>query len=848
MCVLNLKAYEIWRPTDENKNGDIMKKVYKQSLLITVGIAVISPCWVHAQGSNEGEKLVLEEVVVEARRRSENIQDVPVSINAFTEDFLIDIGIDNLDSIQELTPGLTVAGGSDANSARFYIRGIGTGTPYVGVEPAVPVYIDDVYTPSGLGTALDLFAIDRVEILKGPQGTLYGRNAFGGAVKVYSKAINVDEAEGYINLSTGTENARNVKAEYRAPVIADKWWVSGAYAHLQHDGYQRLTSGAEGWAEDSDIFKIKTQYDATDKLSFTLAYDRTEKEAAAKYAKVTQQGTVNVCGDIDADNGPDFAFSFSDLSPFCSGVAGAVPIQPNTRSDIDTIESDVIGDSVVELESYTWSADYDISENVSIKYLGAYRDTQQTRIFDIDGTAAPFLAVLQDFEFISRSHEIQLNLEFDRISFVGGYFYYDEESEVPTLETPNEFLGEGPDLVTNFLGQSSGSNIGAYSNQFQELESRAIFADVTYQVTDKLSLGVGVRYTEDDKEAGADGGFAFTGGGFAYTGNVAPATIAEPTNATVVIDLSGRFFPVSDDYSETTFEVVADYQLTEDELVYVSYRQGFQGGQLSTFFQADVDGAGNPVGTSTDSQTLDAYEIGYKGTLLDNRLQLNVAAYYYDFEDLIVSVNTPVDTLVSATGFAGLPTNAGGASSMGIDGDFIFLIDEHFTLRGGFAWIDFEIDEVTSFDADGNPQNIADTFIDTFSVTPEFEANLGLDYTAEVGGGDLLAFVSVHYRDEIGINSAAENETTGISLVAETGIDAIDSGWISPSLTTVNAGVSYSIDDWKVSLTGRNLTDKRRPVATIFNVPNVEGTPFVFGLSQQFNEPRTWELGITRSF
>ncbi|MGS2722302.1 TonB-dependent receptor [Porticoccus sp. GXU_MW_L64] len=796
---------------------------------------------------------VLEEIVVEARRVKESLQKVPLSINAFNEDFLVDVGVDDLDSIQTLTPGLTVAGGSDGNSARFYIRGVGTGTPYVGVEPAVPVYIDDVYTPSGLGTALDLFSLDRVEVLKGPQGTLYGRNAFGGAVKVYSKNIAVDEAQGYVSVSTGTESARNIKAEFTAPVVADKLWLSGGYAHLEHDGYQRLTSGAEGWAENADIYKLKALFTPTDQLSITLTYDETNKLAPTKYSKLTQQGTVGTCLDIDPVNGPDFAFSFADLSAFCQPsiggpeLVGAEPIQGNTIADIDTIESDVIADALVELQSFTWTSEYTFSDSASVKYIGSSRDTRQVRAFDIDGTVAPFLAVIQDFRFDSESHEIQLNLDYDNFRVVTGVFSYEESSSVPTLDTPNQFLGQGSELVTNFLGQSSGSNRGGFANQFQELDSFAVYANVNFDLTEKLSLGLGARYTEDEKVATADDGFSFTGGGFAFTGNIIPGAISEPVGVDNVTPLT-RFFDVSDEYSETTVEAVLDYQLTEDKLLFASYRQGFQGGQLSTFFAGGVDADGNVTGTSTDSQVLNAYETGFKGTFLDGRAQLNASIYYYDFEDLIVGVNTPVDTLVSATGFASLPTNAGGATSKGIDGDFRFLINDNLTLRGGFAFIDFDIKEVISFDGDGNPQNIADTFIDTFSVTPETEFNLGLDYETDIGDGTLAGYLSVHYRDEIGIDSRAENETSGVSLVPATGIEAIDSNWISPSLATVNAGLSYEVDDWKVWFAGRNLTDQRRPVATIFNVPNVAGTPFVFGVNQQFNEPRTWELGITRSF
>ena len=780
----------------------------------------------------------LEEVVVSARRRSENLKDVPVAITALSSDFLRDAAIDDIVAISELTPGLNIEPGVDDNTARFFIRGVGTATPDVGNEPAVPMYIDDIYIPSGIGSKFDLFALDRVEVLRGPQGTLYGRNSFGGAIKVYTKNVEVEELEGSISYTSGTAGRGDIKAEARIPVIQDKLWLGAGYAHLENDGYQDLiNTGAKGWVENSDIYKLKLAFHPSEKIRLGFTYDQTDKDAPAKFGKIRNIGNDIFNGGVTAN------------------FPGAVPNLLQQSSDPDDIETDLTSNSVLDLTGYSWRAEVDINDKLTAKYIGSTRELYNRRIFDIDGTAAPFLAIVEDYDLEADSHEIQLNWSSDRLQLVGGLYYYEEDTASLTLEAPNNFLLFDPattaagTLLTDIQGRQTASDVSRlFTRVRQNVESTAIYINGTYEVTEKLNVSAGIRWTKDEKVADTPiDGIAFVGGTFNRTLNVAPpgrldSGIIERfggvvTNSNVTPSGEG-----AQDYSEVTPAFTLDYKLDDDSLIYASYRRGFLSGVIYP-----IGGSIEGAEIETEQQALDAFELGYKATY--ERFEFNVAAYYYDFDGLAVSVNTPVPPAISGTGFAAIPTNADSASTKGLEFDFRYSVTDNFFLSGNFAYTDFDLEDVqgaVDTDGDGVPdttENIADTFLDVAQLTPEFQYALAADYHIDMADkGSLALNTRVSWRDEISTNAAPAFEAAGLAVVPSN--PATDDIYISDSFTNVAAGITYTSADesWRVALTGNNLLDERRPVATVFAVPDF------LGALTQFNEPRTWALSVAYDF
>lgn len=772
-----------------------------------------------AVATDDGEDII----IVQARRRNERLQDVPLSVTALSDEALKDGGVTDITGIQTYTPGLNVAQGVDSNTARFFIRGIGTATPTVGIEPAVPVYIDDVYTPSGLGSNINLFAIDRVEVLRGPQGTLYGRNSFGGAIKVYTKSL-TDEADGYVEATVGDNNRRNLKAEVSTPIIPGKLWISGGAAYITRDGYQRFANtGGRGGGEDTQVFKGKVKFQPVDSLQFTFAYDLTKSDAAAKQPKITSIGNP----------------------VFNAGVLAAYPgIVSNlgqSSLDPDVIDSDVVGNSKVDAEGFTWTAAFNPNDNITLKYLGSSRSLQNIRIFDIEGTAAPFLTVNEDFRLKGDSHELQLNYESDRLNLVAGAFFYKENTRSRSAEVNNflQFLDTGrlARIVIDPTGRATAVDIRRiFEGLSQQTKSTALYLNGSFEVTDKLNVSAGIRWTKDDKATqGNRPSITFVGGSLANFSSNASFTV--PAGATIIDTTFGAQLSGQRDFKAITPEFTIDYKANPNLLLYASFKRGFQAG---TFFPASNVVPGSAL--STDEQLVDAYELGAKGTYFDGALQLNAALYHYKFKDLIVSVSTAVPIAVSATGFAGVPQNAGAARSQGIELESRLRVADGLNLTANIAYNDFKIKEVLT-NNNGTITNIANTFLDVPTLAPKWQGNIGFDYEADLGDiGSLRLFTNAAFRSKMGINAANASESSGIGLVGANPVT--DQFFVSKATTDVSAGVTFKSADenWRVDLVGRNLLNERRPVASIAVVPGF------FGAIQQFNDPVNWSLSVTRKF
>ena len=778
-----------------------------------------------AAASNETEGVArLEQVVVQARRREERLSDVPASVSAMSAAALKTAGISSVTGLTQYVPGLNVAEGVDNNTARFFIRGMGTATPAVGIEPSVPVYIDDVYTPSGLGSNINLFSVDRVEVLRGPQGTLYGRNAFGGAIKVYTKTLN-DKSDGYVEVATGNNNRRDIKAEVNGALIPGMLRFNLGAASLTRDGYQTLVNtGKKGWGENTKVIKGKLQFDPSDKLRFTVSYDKTDSDAPAKQLKI-------------ANSGPNDIFN--------GGLVGAYPnIVPNklqSSTDPDVLDSGTYGNSLVKAEGLTWTGQWQITDNLFLKYLGADRKMLNGRLFDIEGTAAPFLTVSEELKLRGKSHELQLNWNSGDLTLIGGLFYYREITSSRGAEVNNFLSSLDTQLQASYVADANGRLTAVdirrvFQGLGQQTTSKAAFLNASYAVTPALNVSGGVRYTEDNKATQGNGpSTVFVGGSMADFNTNGSFTV--PQGATIIDTTFGAQLSGQRKYDAVTPELTVDYSYARDQMVYGSVKRGFQAGSI--FPSANVvPGAA----LSTKAQGVDAFELGSKGIFLDGRLSLNAAVYYNRYKDLLVSVNTAVPISVSATGFAGVPQNAGGAHSSGVELESRYQASRQLLLTANIAYNRFKVTEVMSATPTG-PVNVANTFLDVPTLSPKVQGNLRFDYSlALTQGWGARVFANAAYRARMGINAANASESSGLGLVAAN--PATDDFYISKSVTLLSAGVALTSDDqkWRVDLIGQNLTDQRRPVSTVAAVPNF------FGAVQQWNEPRNWRLSVTRSF
>jgi iron complex outermembrane recepter protein len=765
----------------------------------------------------------LDEIIVQARRRDEKLIDVPVAITVLSANQMEDAGIQNILDVSQYTPGLVVAEGVDDSTVRFFVRGIGTATPTLGVEPSVPIYIDDIYTPSGVASNINVFDFDRVEVLRGPQGTLYGRNSYGGAIKFYTKSF-TDTPEGYVTAGIGNNNGRDIKAEFATPLIADKLWISGGAASFTRDGYQKdPNTGVPGWAEDTQIVKTKVQFDPIESLRFTVAYDDTRSDAAAKEPKITNIGSPVV------------------NSGLIGVYPGIVPILAQSSSDPDTIDTSAKGNEKVFAHGTTWSTTWKATENLSLKYLGSDRQIENVRLIDITGTASPFLIDNEDFRFAGKTNELQVNWLYDRLTLVGGLFQYKEEQS-GINQFPNGYLAfldtdHLAQVVVDAQGRPTTVNIGSVDvTQSQQVTSKAAFVNATYNFTDRWDASAGLRYTHDDKAAqGQRPGIVYVNGSQADMET--NACFCVPPGATIINPSYDGQPGGERTYSATTPEFTLDFKPSAKQLLYASYRRGFQAGTFFPGYQL-VPGAA----LSTGAETVDTFELGSKGAYFDDVLSLNIAVYYNRFHNLIVSVNTPVSIEVSATGFAGVPNNAGAANSKGIEIESQYKPYRGLTFTGDIALTDFNVTEVLT-NINGVSTNVADTFLRPYTLSPKIQGNAGARYEFPVDvGGSVDLFVNAAFRSAMGINSANASESSGIGLVAENPVT--DPYYISNAMTNLSAGVGFTSSDkkWRANITGHNLLNERRAVASIAVVPNS------LGAVQQWNEPINWKLYLTRRF
>lgn len=903
----------------DDQLGTDMKTFNKNNInkainnVVTGAVVATAALSGQTQAKEEEQARGIEVITVEARRKVENLQETPLTVVALSEDSLKNLGVKEIKDISKFAPGLNIEGGVDNNTSRFFIRGVGTATPTFGNEQAVPIYIDDIYTPLGIGGNIDLFSVDRVEVLNGPQGTLYGRNSLGGAIKVYSKQFS-DETEGKVEFAFGSFEQRNVKAEIQTPIIEDKLFFGAAFASIQNDGIQNnVYTNTKGWQDDKELYRIRIEARPTEAFTAKYTYERNESAGAAKQLRV-RPGTAGLqpAGfDFAGETINNFyqihthvisAYNRALSNAYAAGLdpqkyplvpTGNTPFLVGSNNpyagDEDNIFSDVIGDNSVEQESHTLNLSWHLNENSAIKYLGAHRSQFNTRLFDIDGGPAAFLAGAEEFTFAADSHELRYELSSDKFEFALGAFYYEEDSDALqaftqpfgffTFLNDDSLIGriEAATASGDFsnlkfeplvalqdpLGGYTGTNLVSLRNNLrQHTESTAFYLNMAYQVNEKLSTSFGIRSTEDKKlgqtpVGNNDGGALITlnTAQFPGTGNFFPSGglrqffTEQSLNKAFGVDqdVAGgasddKFGSVGDleaKFRETTVELTVDYKLSDDMFAYGSFKQGFQGGQLIPIYVPDNTANIEPITTPIK---INAYELGLK-TTFDNKLRLNSSFYMYDWSDLILFQPVAVPVTTNTFQSVGLPINSAEATTLGFETNAQYLVTDNLTLTANLSYNDFSLDSAKRFDPESNRDiEVKDEFVDEYvSSSPKYKISVGLEYYQELNNGsDIRWWTNASWRDKMSVNAQSSFQNAGLNLLSP---GQAEENFFSDSFTNLTAGVTYSVEDWRVDLSINNILDERVVEAT---VNSVQGS--FFGTLESYNAPRTWLLSVSYSY
>ncbi|TQV73646.1 TonB-dependent receptor [Aliikangiella marina] len=748
-------------------NATTNNRFKKKSLALLISVALgLSGQLAAAEEVNAEDQENAEEgvptLIITARKTEENIQRVPVSVSAITSEQIFETGIDDVTDVQFHTPNSTLQVSRATNSTlTAYIRGVGQQDPLWGFEPGVGIYIDDVYIARPQGAVMDILDIDRLEVLRGPQGTLYGKNTIGGAVKYVTREMSGD-GEFSIDATIGSFNQRDAKIAAQIPIVEDQFYFGLAYASLQRDGFGNfINTGDENYNKDLTAMRASFEYRPSDSLFFRLAHDNTQDDSNAR-------GGYRLTPSLVTAQQPYADIYDSDTS---------LPV----FNDVET-------------GGTSFTIDYEINDQTSIKYVWAEREGDTYTNIDFDATAVNTFDVPAVYDDEQTTHEIQVNYSAENWRAVFGYY---------------DYQGEACGAFDVILGLAG---ITLENGGCVDTESSSFYGQANIELADKWSMTIGGRYTKDEKTADVYR--------FVFLGSVFPEDNETPI--AVQSDFNG-----SEDWSEFTPRIGFEYQAEDDLMYYFSYAEGFKSGGFDMRANESV----NPLANEPfDPELVSTYEFGFKSDWFDNNFRLNGALFYTDYEDMQVTVQRAV----GQNDFATQVVNAGESEIKGMELEGLAYINDNFNLNFAIGYIDAEFVRVDFFDPNlGQTVDVSDQWV--ISNTPELSANVGANYTIESSMGDFSINANWAYRSK-----------TNIFEIPST----LDMG--SYSLFNIGVNWYHPEGQWKAGLHVKNAFDEEYRVAG-YNFPAVfdnQGNLVAPGLGGEdtvtgfYGDPQTIALTI----
>jgi iron complex outermembrane recepter protein len=767
----------------------------------------------------------LEEVVVTAQKRAENLQDTAIAITAISGSTMDELNIRDSSDYEMLVPSLSVRN----SPARLFLRGVGRVTNSLGTDPGVAVYLDEAYTSefTVLNRATSL-TTESIDILRGPQGTLFGRNTTGGAVSVTSLKP-TEEFENHVRATAGDYDQFDVGASSSGPITDDLGYRVYGYSNTR-DGYLDNLSGDDPWDQDQWGAGAQLSWDPTDTVNVWLSY-ATDIRNNVRDTSANQGGYLispyqtNIRSETDG-------FLFSEAFQWDRENPAVNDPYKVDMSDVLKAKDNSNNKWITHL---TWDLD-----SVTLKYIGSYFDGKYTGTQgDVGFTSNPVNRVVEDVaqESTAYSNEIQFISASDGpLQWVGGLYYYHQKVEQPyTIRSINaDYLGfTVPD--DDFLNRSAVKpNLGDnwQYNQEAELEtdSYAAFAEANYSFNESWKLTAGLRYSYDEK-TGYEQQYVVADPNATYS--PASGTGTDPSAFDALKGAWNAFgFPqnccgflitdpqeanrkLEDDWDNVSGRIVLDYMINDESMVYGGISTGYKSGGFRL-------GSIQP-NPSFDPEELLAYEIGYKGTFNDT-LQVNAAAYYYDYDNMQVLVprltdeNLPVEEVV----------NADKAEIKGFEVEAIWLATDHLTLMGNYSYIDGEYTKFccaidTLDDPDGAEEDLSGN---PLTQAPKNKIFFNASYSITTNKyGEFVPSASYSWVDERQYDVFNRDVTKADDYYR---VDALIT-WYSPT------------DDLRIIASGRNLTDKQ----TWTSLARLNS----FGaLTGQINEPRTWSIEVQYDF
>ncbi len=726
----------------------------KNPLVVAMSVCGLSllPAITAAQ---ESGGRVLEEVLVTAQKREQNMQQVPVSITSYGELELEQKAITTIADLEKSSPNTQLrASRATSSTLTAYIRGVGQQDPLWGFEPGVGVYVDDVYYARPQAAVMDVFDVERIEVLRGPQGTLYGKNTVGGAIKYITKKMN-GEASGKVSMALGSYNQQDLVVSGQLPIIADKLFIGAAVATLNRDGYGEVQTGydintgtfsstEENYNKDVLVGRVSIEFTPNDAWFFRFAADKTDDDSN------------QICG------------TQSNQTVLRHPATGELFLASGDRYDS---ACGTTHKSNVENQGFSLTAEYSVNDALSLKYVYADREGETQQFIDFEGTPLDAFDVPAKYSDDQQSHELQVNYTVDRLALVGGVYYFEGNS------------AGAFDVVLNSAPFMDGTHTDLAIAGDVDTESIAGYINASWTLTDSLTLTAGVRSTKDDKNSNILQYLFNTTNSYPYTTTQGSGfTYGDPANDTVLIvssDIDDS--QAKKDWSEITRSLKVDWQMNDDVMWYISFAEGFKSGG----FDMRGNASANPnLINGYDPETVDTIEVGVKSQLLADRLRLNMTVFDMDYDDMQLTVQTgqPAPVYISSD-----VLNAGTAEISGAELEMLAQMTENLSSSVALGYMDTDLVEVIS-----NGVDVSDTW--EMLNAPMWTGQFALTYDMDLGDrGSVVINGALSYR------SATRNFNNVTCTCDQTG---------SYQLVDLSASW-YSVDGhWSASLYAKNVTDE----------------------------------------
>ena len=756
----------------------------------------------------------LEEITVTARRRSENIQSAPLSVSAFSGAALEERNVQSSSDITNFVPNVQFDSAASESgggaSSQISIRGIGQTDYVLTVEPAVGVYLDGVYIGKSMGSLLDAVDLERLEVLRGPQGTLFGKNTIGGAIQLVSKRPS-SHLELYGELTTGSYDRFDAKAAVSGP-ISDTIRVRLSGAYQSRDGFVKrvTTAGADTGARQGNVDKLSgrlaIEADVTPSLLATLTLDgtRIREQSPGQILVKADEGAAfsgaynaGVPGDLCLPSAGTARFS----NPFCYNSQYVRPLDSleTTNSGPNHASTDVVGAGL----TLEWKIG-----GATLKSITALRKVDVDIAQDITASPYYYNFIAQQINSKQFSQEFQLlgDALGDRLHYVFGLYYLHEKGRqiFPVELSLVQFLSGG--RIRN--------------------DSYAAFGQVTYDLTDRLSLTGGLRYSDETRRFNPAGqvleGYA----------SLSPTPVPGFTNlfAGAVGAPGTPLFPAgwyARNSKSTTPMVSVNYKLADTAMAYASFSKGFKGGGFTMrYFPPVIPAAGtdpDDIVSYAGPEKATSYEIGVKSELFDRRLRFNVSAFYTDYKDIQITYNIDPDGDGPIGAFVPVLANAATARIKGVEIESSAALASWLRLDGSLGYIDAEYRRFSAQALANYPD--AATF--RMPNTPKWTFNLGGTATLFEDDTKGRAQIRVDYAHR----SSQFKEFSN------------DPALYQDAVGLLNASITWRLPGRHIeaSFGATNLTDK------IFIVSGVSNTGI--GYTQAVvSRPREWFLRLKYTY